>query len=266
MTFEMHQTKTSMGEIKYFKAGQGRPILYLHSECSLFISKPLKDLSKEFLIYIPILPGLEGSKKISGVDSLGRISDLWAIFIDEVIKEEKVDIIGYSLGGNIAAIMMHKYSEKIDQITLIAPKGFMQGEDLFVGNEYSEYIEKIRKNKSNKEKSIKFFDENAVELIKSYKFESVDSETLNNISSLDNLTLVLLGTEDEIVSAEVGHLLRERLKKAHFIYIYDAANGVEVDQPERVSKLLRDFFQRGEAFIVNWGGRSDDDAPKRDEA
>ena len=37
------------------------------------------------------------------------------------------------------------------------------------------------------------------------------------------------------------------------IYVFDAGHDIEVDQPERVVALVRDFFARGEAFIVNPG-------------
>ena len=37
------------------------------------------------------------------------------------------------------------------------------------------------------------------------------------------------------------------------IYVFDAGHDIEVDQPERFVALVRDFFARGEEFIVNPG-------------
>ena len=75
------------------------------------------------------------------------------------------------------------------------------------------------------------------------------------------LTLVLLGTEDGVTPAEVGQMLRRELQRAHFIYVYDAAHALEVDQPDRVTTVLTDFLERGDGFLVNWGGEPADAAP-----
>ena len=40
---------------------------------------------------------------------------------------------------------------------------------------------------------------------------------------------------------------------AKLLFVYDAGHNIEVDQPERFVALIRDFFSRGEAFIVNPG-------------
>ena len=80
----------------------------------------------------------------------------------------------------------------------------------------------------------------------------------------ESLKLILLGTDDQFVNAEVGQNLRGELKNTHFIYIYDSGNYIEIDQPSRVLKILEDFLLRGEAFIVNWEGRSEEESPKRD--
>ena len=37
------------------------------------------------------------------------------------------------------------------------------------------------------------------------------------------------------------------------LYVWDAAHAPEIDQPERVLKLVTDFLTQSEAFVVNWG-------------
>jgi pimeloyl-ACP methyl ester carboxylesterase len=52
---------------------------------------------------------------------------------------------------------------------------------------------------------------------------------------------------------ESGQLLKREIQNAKLIYVFDAGHNIEVDQPERFVALIRDFFTRGEAFIVNPG-------------
>ena len=66
-------------------------------------------------------------------------------------------------------------------------------------------------------------------------------------------TLVLQGTKDGMMPPESGQLLAREIPHAKLVYVYDAGHNIEVDQPERFVALVRDFFSRGEAFIVNPG-------------
>ncbi len=73
------------------------------------------------------------------------------------------------------------------------------------------------------------------------------------LGDVTSLSLIVLGSDDQLVPQATGQLLKEKLNKAHFIYVYDAGHGLEVDQPDRVAELARDYFTRGEAFLVNAG-------------
>ena len=65
--------------------------------------------------------------------------------------------------------------------------------------------------------------------------------------------LVMQGTKDGMMPPESGQLLAREIPHAKLVYVYDAGHNVEVDQPQRFVALVRDFFTRGEAFIVNPG-------------
>ncbi|ETX08849.1 MAG: hypothetical protein ETSY2_02980 [Candidatus Entotheonella gemina] len=47
--------------------------------------------------------------------------------------------------------------------------------------------------------------------------------------------------------------LKRRIPHSHLIYVYNAAHNLETDQPERFARLVTDFMQRAEAFLVNPG-------------
>ena len=56
-----------------------------------------------------------------------------------------------------------------------------------------------------------------------------------------------------MIPAKAGHVLKQQIRLSHLTYIYDAAHAIEVDQPERLLRLVKAFLERGEAYIVNFG-------------
>ena len=81
----------------------------------------------------------------------------------------------------------------------------------------------------------------------------MDEDLAGRLAEIQSLTLVLMGVEDTVIPAETGWLLKERLPNVYLTYIDDAAHNIEVDQPERVLKLVRKFLEHGEAFLLNRG-------------
>jgi len=97
-----------------------------------------------------------------------------------------------------------------------------------------------------------------------YSIPNSNKDFLNQLTKIKNLTLILMGNNDSIVSSESAQIIKEYIEHSYLIYIYDAGHGIGIDQPERVASLMSDFLTRGQAFIVNWTGRDNKDAPTRE--
>jgi pimeloyl-ACP methyl ester carboxylesterase len=63
--------------------------------------------------------------------------------------------------------------------------------------------------------------------------------------------LVLFGTVDRMIPAEMGRLYCEKLPNCHLVLVYDAGHAVDADRPEAFASVVSDFLQHGEAFLVN---------------
>ena len=81
----------------------------------------------------------------------------------------------------------------------------------------------------------------------------VDETLLARLSELKARTLIVLAGRDELIPAKAGQVLKQHIPFSHLAYVYDAAHGIEVDQPERLLRLVKAFLERGEAYIVNFG-------------
>ena len=261
---KLYEANISNTSLKYLKIGKGKPLVYIPSFEGFLHTHSIKELSKSFEIFIPLIPGIFNTPKIDGYNSIEDLSDLFIEFIEQ-IEYEKVDLIGYSLGGYLASWIAVKKSDIIDQIVLISPLGFNLNDKRIELDKQS--FEKLVYKYSDGFEALKN-NENIVTQshLDLYKYQKLDEKLLEQLSSLKNLTLILIGNDDPIVPSISGQMIKEKIEHSYFIYVYDSGHGIEIDQPDRVTNLLSDFLMRGQAFIVNWGGRDETEAPTREMA
>jgi pimeloyl-ACP methyl ester carboxylesterase len=82
--------------------------------------------------------------------------------------------------------------------------------------------------------------------------EGTDEALVERLPDVQSLTLIVAGTCDGITPPEAGRLLKRTIPRSYLAFVYDAAHVIEVDQPERFVRVVRDFLTRGEAFIILW--------------
>src|SRR5271154_2806166 len=103
--WDEHTIRVAGTELVVIKGGSGRPVLVLHDE----LGHPgwlewHSALAREPTLWVPLQPGFGKSPKLDWITS---IRDL-ACFYARVLRETElapVDVIGFSLGGWIAAEM-----------------------------------------------------------------------------------------------------------------------------------------------------------------
>lgn len=264
MAFEQKTAVLPAGEVTYHVAGNGAPLLYLHGGGGVVITKPLTRLAESRRVYIPVTPGFEGTSALDGVANVQDLAGLWAAFVDTVMDEDKTDVMGFSFGGLVAAWMAAKHPDKVDQLVLAAPGGFTPTGATKLSDDPKKRLAQMYRHPENLPDGDAPADRMARsrEAMARYRPNfDCDEDLVARLGDIEALTLVLLGTEDGVTPAEVGHLLRREMQHVHFVYVYDAAHALEIDQPDRVGLILRDFLERGEGFLVNWGGEPAEAAP-----
>jgi pimeloyl-ACP methyl ester carboxylesterase len=244
----------SSGELSYYAAGQGRPLVYLHPAGGVRWTIVQDELAKSFKLLVPIAPGFDGTPAHPSVKSMKGLAALAAEFIEKVIGGPS-DVIGCSFGGYLAAWLAAERPDLVDHLVLECPAGFRpKGHG---GRPASP--EELRKllflypEKARDEKTAEMEAGNR-RMLQHYAYSpDTDEELLARLPSIDKLTLILHGTADRMIPKESVQLLKARLPHAFLVYIWDAAHAIEVDQPERLLAVLKSFLERSEGFMVNWG-------------
>jgi pimeloyl-ACP methyl ester carboxylesterase len=234
--------------------GSGDAVLYLHAGGGARITPAIERLAETRRIHMPVMPGFDGTPSNPAIRTMADFADLAAQAIDAGI-EGPCDVIGHSFGGWVASWLAVRHPEKVQLLVLVAPAGFRpEGEGGLPADPARlragmfAHPEKVRPD--GKTPAIQAAN---LATARRHTAAATDRDLVARLGDITALTLILHGTKDGIVPTASPRLLKERIPRAHLVYVYDAAHALDVDQPDRWVELVGDFLARGEAFIVNRG-------------
>jgi pimeloyl-ACP methyl ester carboxylesterase len=252
MRFEREEIGLSSGVLPCLVAGSGSPTLYLHGGQGVEISDALLGLAKGRQIYVPVMPGFDGTQRHDGVNSVRQLGNLLGEFVDKRIGHS-CDIIGHSFGGWVAMWLAAQSPASMDHLVLEAPIGFVPESRAGVtGNGVEQALmvaHPERMTAPAKDADVARQNQRAVAHYAGEARE--DTDLISALPRIGSVTLLLAGTHDVVAAPESLRLLKSLMPKCHLLYVYDAAHCIEVDQPDRFQRVVADFLDWGEAFLVN---------------
>ncbi len=120
------EKKWGLSKFPVVIGGEGPPLLCLHGfdSCFLEFRRVYPFLKNKFKLIIPDLLGFGFSPRISGINYnpeniIINLTDL----IHKLEINEKINIIGASMGGSVAFSLTKKIQEDIDKMILLSPAG-----------------------------------------------------------------------------------------------------------------------------------------------
>jgi pimeloyl-ACP methyl ester carboxylesterase len=114
-------------ELEMFERGQGQPLLYLHGGAGIASDVRFLDLLAEARrVIAPSHPGFGKSSLPDWLDSVDDIAHIYLELMDR-LDLKRTDLVGFSIGGWIAAELASKVPERIDRLVLIGPVGVKTG-------------------------------------------------------------------------------------------------------------------------------------------
>jgi len=116
-------------------AGRGAPLVYLHPASGLNFDPFLAELSTEYAVYAPELPGTSAGDP-NAIHRIDNLSDLVLIY-EEAIRTLELPVapvvIGSSFGGMLAAELAAHFPKLFEKVVLFDPIGLWR-EDLPIAN------------------------------------------------------------------------------------------------------------------------------------
>ena len=123
------KAKVADVELELFDSGEtaGRPILFLHGGGGFNERQPfVAPLAEKRRFVAPSHPGFGASSLPDWLDSVDDIAHLHLELLD-LLKLDRVDLVGCSIGGWIAAEMATKAPERFSRIVFVGPVGIKVG-------------------------------------------------------------------------------------------------------------------------------------------
>ena len=250
--FSNRQVDLDSGTLHYLHGGDGPPILHLHSSGGPRVSPVTQELARRHTIYMPTVPGFNGTPTHSAVASIVDLSDLMAKFVRTVIGGA-CDVVSESFGGWIALWLAARHSDLVEQLVLEAPAGLRtEG----TGGLPTDPAQRLRKLFAVPERAPKET-RSAEVLAENQRVRdgymggiSLDTALQDALPHIKARTLILFGTQDEVVPIDTARRLKAGIANSHLSFVYGAAHAPEFDQPQRTARLIGAFLEHGEGFLV----------------
>jgi len=113
--------------VELFEDGDGAPLLFLHSGQGFNPDQPYVGLlAKRRRVIAPSHPGFGKSELPDWLDTCDDIAHIYLELMDR-LGLAKVDLVGASIGGWIAAEIASKAPERLRKLVLVAPVGVKTG-------------------------------------------------------------------------------------------------------------------------------------------
>lgn len=251
--------------IRYVDVGNGEPVVLIHGlgECIESWKFQIPELSKYFRVIALDLRGFGRSEipdEIDGVEDFVRdVKNL----IDH-LKLERVNLIGFSMGGVICLAFYEKFPQSVksmilaDTISHLPPtllKKTLETRLKILSesgmDKISEYIADISFHSKNPE-LIEFFKEMVRRNDKDY-YTKVTVSVLNSdyrhvLPQIRVPTLILVGEYDVTTPPRLTEYLVNKIPKSTLRIIDNSAHLTKMENPDEFNKYVIEFLQNVQSF------------------
>ena len=244
-------------ELEIFERGRGEPMLYLHGGAGIGPDTPFLDLiAKERRVIAPSHPGFGRSSLPDWLDSVDDISHVYLELMDR-LGLMRADLVGFSIGGWIAAEIASKVPERFTRLALIGPVGVKTGPadkldipDIFAMSQ--EALDRLRfHDPRNSAVELAAMSDNEL-LIAARNRETLaliswepymhNPKLRHRLHRVDAPVLLLRGASDGIVSADYLSRYAELFANARIETIAQAGHLPQVEQREVTAGIVLQFL------------------------
>jgi pimeloyl-ACP methyl ester carboxylesterase len=250
-------------ELGYEEAGQGPVLVLVHG------------FPVDHNIWRDQLAGLADVRRVMAIDLRGRgnspasATDGWTIhdYADDIAETidsrgiSEVDLAGLSMGGYVAFSLLRNHADKVRSLVLMSTKAEEDTPEARKGRDENASLVKEKGSEALVEAMFdKLVSKKATEEIKEKvraMFLSIPPETAiadlvamrdrpdftQDLGSIRVPTLVVQGTDDDLLKVEAGRAMASSIPQGRFVSIPDAAHFVCIEQPSLVNQALRDFLE-----------------------
>ena len=164
---------------------------------------------------------------------------------------ETYSLAGFSQGANLALRVVLRAPadpEPVDALVLISPTAVRPAADL-PDLDWVQWTDRLLAHKERHDYLGGL--PNGWELAGLFTPKESDFELEGRLSEVKCPTLAVFGTRDRMTGREAPSTYRAGIPNCHVSLVYDAAHLVAPERPEAVSRVVIDFIENRETFVVS---------------
>ncbi len=238
--------------VHLWEGGAGRPLLFLHGAGSIGQGwvGAFPALSEHHRVLLPDLPGFGLSPDNPRIRTFRELSTAVVELLREVSGGEKVDLMGNSMGGGVAAGIALAHPELLHSLLLVAPGGLYESEDMraeasrVVPGEVNQWLF------HRPERARSGFPTLTPEEVRARWKQT--REALNRWSTngfvkvayrgLKVPTLLIWGREDRILPSSWAPEIAEGIPGARAVVLEDCGHVPQLEVPGPFTKVVEDYL------------------------
>jgi pimeloyl-ACP methyl ester carboxylesterase len=244
--------------LSYLELGEGAPIVVLHGAGGLPPDAPfLAGLAKYGRVIAPTHPGFGRAVLPDWIDS---IDDLAYIYLDlfDALDLRDVTLVGFSLGGWLAAEIAVKSTARIARVILVDAVGIKVSDrltrdvaDIFATGPAE--LNRLVYHDPSAAPDLAALPDEVLEIVARNREASAlylwepyahNPKLTRRLHRIDVPTLLLWGESDGIVTPAYGRAYADRIPGARFEVIPNAGHVPQLEQPDAFVEHVADFIGR----------------------
>jgi pimeloyl-ACP methyl ester carboxylesterase len=239
----------------YRRKGQGEPTLFLHGAGFTRMWLPFHErLSQSVDLIAPEHPGYGETEMPEWLDGFDDLVIHYADFLDE-LDLDRVHLVGYSLGGWIAAEFAVFFPERLDSLTLITPAGlrilgqpipniYAMTPEQFLGTIFNDptNLPTLVPDYEDLDEIVHLFGE-ASTLARLAWNPQYDLKLDRRLGRVACPSLVVRAEHDRLIPDEMAERYAELLPNARIESVAGTGHAIAFEQPEKTADLINDFIR-----------------------
>jgi pimeloyl-ACP methyl ester carboxylesterase len=197
------------------------------------------------------LPGFGTSPVNTSSQSVQGLAHTMALAAANLVSETYT-LIGTSFGANVALWQTLQAPDKVEALVLISPTTILPVTERITGSPESA-VEQLFAH-PEKAGSLPSVDPAVLAkeraLVQRLGGGTHDTEAERRLQEISCATLIIFGSEDQMVAPEAPRVYRERIANSNLSFVYDAGHLIEAERPEALINAVSDYVALRETFIV----------------
>ena len=251
--FKEDHVEVDSFRIRYWESDPPQPagVVVMLEGMTWGLSKLRDALVQKYRVIALELPGFGESPANTRSQSVKELGNTVAQAVAQVAPESYT-LIGTSFGANVALWQTLQSPDKVDALVLISPTTLLPTAVPIVGTP----DETTKRLFAHPEKARGFASVDPAIMVKEQALVQRltggmhDTEAEHRLGEIACATLVLFGSEDQMVAPEAAGIYRERIPNSNLSFVYDAGHLIEAERPEALVNAVSDYVELRETFIV----------------